>query len=559
MINWVSAVYPSIRLSVNPSISLYSVEMKTRTRLVSGAVIAYAISGCTGGTEPAVPASIAADVSVPTATAGLALATAPTFSVKDASGKTIGGVPITIAVTAGGGTLTNSPSATTSGSPTSVGSWTLGKVAGVNTVTVTVSGLSSIVINVTGVAGPPASIAMIGGNFQTSLAGTRAPATLTAQVRDQFGNGIAGSVVTFFVLTGGGSIIPNTITTDASGNAGGAVWTLGKSDTPQSASANGAGFSTGINATVSTAYNLEVRFFGPVPSPEAAGAFTIAAARLRAMIVGDVPDIDFATVNGGAGQDLSACGVSGVILHEPVDDIIVYATVPPIDGPGKILASAGPCIRRSNPFQTIVGVMRFDADDIAGLVSTGRLNDVVLHEMMHTLGFGTSWITNPQRSGGNLLIGGTTTDPRFIGPLATSACIAAGGSARACSGGVAVEGSPLGAGTADSHWREQSDISNGIPQGATFDAELMTGFVEAPGVPTPLSAMTIQSLADLGYVVNVNVADNFVVPAPLASRVTTGGLRPSIFSTAGADTWETLMQPVFEITPSGQIHRVIAQ
>jgi len=49
------------------------------------------------------------------------------------------------------------------------------------------------------------------------------------------------------------------------------------------------------------------------------------------------------------------------------------------------------------------------------------------------------------------------------------------------------------------------------------------------------------------------------VPAPLANRVTTGGLRATIFSTSGSDTWETLMPPVFEITPSGQVRRVIAQ
>jgi len=377
-------------------------------------------------------------------------------------------------------------------------------------------------------------------------------------VRDQFGNGVAGSIVTFLVTTGGGSINPSTVTTDASGNAGGAVWTLGKTDTPQSASANGAGFSTGINATIQTAFNVDVRFFGPQPSPEAAGAFTAAAARIRGMIVGELPDIDFSTVNGGAGQDLSGCGINGIILHELVDDIVIYATVTPIDGPGKILASAGQCLRRTSNFQTVVGVMRFDADDIAGLVSTGRLNDVVLHEMMHTLGFGTIWSIS-SRPGGPLLTGAGTTDPRFIGPLATAACVAAGGSARACSGGVAVEGQPLGPGTADSHWREQSDISNGISGGATFDAELMTGFVEAVGIPTPLSAMTIQSLADLGYTVNLNVADNFTVPAPLANRVTTGGLRATIFSTSGADTWETLMQPVFEITPSCQVRRVIAQ
>ena len=530
--------------------------MKTRTRLCSAVVIAFVIAGCSGGTEPAVPSSISADVSIATGTAGLPLASAPTFSVKDASGKTIGGVPITITVTAGGGTLANSPSTTSSGSPTSIGSWTLGKIAGVNTVTVTVANLSPILINITGVAGPAASIAIVGGNAQSAFAGARLPSTLTAQVRDQFGNGVAGSIVNFLVLTGGGTITPSNVTTDASGNAGGAVWTLGKSDVPQAASANGAGFSTGINATIATAYNIEVRFFGPSPSPEAANAFTAAAARIRAMVVGDIPDIT--SFNNGAGQDLSGCGISGVVLNEPVDDIIVYATVTPIDGPGKILASAGQCLRRTSNFLTVIGVMRFDADDIAGLVSTGRLNDVVLHEMMHTLGFGTIW-NSAARPGGLLLSGAGTADPRFLGPLATLQCGAAGGSARACSNGVAVEGSPLGAGTADSHWREQSDISNGIPQGATFDAELMTGFVEAPGVPTPLSAMTIQSLADLGYIVNLNVADLFTVPAPLASRGTTSGLRASIFSTNGADTWETLVKPVFEVAPTGQVHRVTAQ
>ena len=32
-----------------------------------------------------------------------------------------------------------------------------------------------------------------------------------------------------------------------------------------------------------------------------------------------------------------------------------------------------------------------DVDDLNGLVSTGRLNDVVVHEMMHVVGMGTRW------------------------------------------------------------------------------------------------------------------------------------------------------------------------
>jgi hypothetical protein len=523
--------------------------MRIRSLPVKAAAIIFAIFGCSGGTEPSVPSSVAAGSTTPSATAGLVLATAPTFSVKDANGKILGGVPVTVTVTAGGGTLANAATSTTSDSPTSIGTWTLGRVAGVNSVTVTVGSLAPLVITVTGVAGPPAAVAIVSGNSQTALAGTDLANPVTAQVRDQFGNGIAGSIVTFLVTAGGGVINPSTITTDQFGNANGAIWRLGKSDVPQTASANSAGFSTIASAIVTTAYNAEVRFFGPTPSPEAMGAFTAAAARIRAMVVGDVPDIDFTNSGGGAGQDLSGCGIPGVILHEIVDDVFIYATVVSIDGPGKILASAGPCFLRvgaggaPGTQHPVIGRMTFDADDIAGLVTSGRLNDVVLHEMMHVLGFGTIW-TRQARIGGVLLTGGGTDNPRYIGPLATAACAGAGGTGTACSSGVAVEGLPFGAGTADAHWRE-----------AIFDSEVMTGFVEPVGVATPLSAMTIQSFADEAYIVNAAVADPYIVPAPLASRQT----RSSVSLGGQAEAWETVLKPVYEVTRTGQVRKLITQ
>jgi hypothetical protein len=64
-------------------------------------------------------------------------------------------------------------------------------------------------------------------------------------------------------------------------------------------------------------------------------------------------------------------------------------------------------------------------------------------------------------------------------------------------------------GTADAHWRE-----------STFQSELMTGYVNRGGMP--LSAITVGSLADLGYVVNPFAADPFTVPGSVsASRNTT--------------------------------------
>ena len=99
-------------------------------------------SACRDATAPPKPAAIAPTVSTAIdGTAGLLLAAPPTFVVNDASGNPIGGVKVTIVVTGGGGTLLNPPTKTASNGATPVGTWTLGKTAGPNTVTVTVDGL----------------------------------------------------------------------------------------------------------------------------------------------------------------------------------------------------------------------------------------------------------------------------------------------------------------------------------------------------------------------------------------------------------------------------------
>ena len=507
----------------------------------TGICLLLVIPACKDGTAPPTPVAVEAATTVPSGTAGLVMASAPTFSVKDAGGNALGGIPVSVTVTGGGGSIANAPTSTSSGLATSVGTWTLGTVAGVNTLTVTVGSLPSLLMAVNGVAGPPASVALTGGTGQTALAGTSLPAPLSVQVSDQFGNGVAGSVVVFQVTGGGGSINPSTITTGATGIATGAMWQLGKSAVAQSALVSSGSLNATVTAAVSSDFNVDLRFFG-LPAPaEAAAGFVAAAVRIRASIVGDIPDIDFPTLTNNTGIDISGCGPSGVIVNEVVDDVIIYATVTPIDGVGKILASASPCFIRGSSRLTIIGVMRFDTDDIAGLISSGRLNDIILHEMMHVVGFGLIW-TDAVRPGGVLLTGAGTDNPRFIGPLAIAACNSAGGG-DACSTGVAVEGLPSGPGTADSHWRE-----------STFDAELMTGFAESPGIVTPLSRITIQSLADAGYVVNSSAADPYMIPGPLASRA----LRASI-STDGAQAWETLVQPLFEVTRGGAIRKVNTQ
>ncbi|HYN82536.1 MAG TPA: leishmanolysin-related zinc metalloendopeptidase [Gemmatimonadaceae bacterium] len=505
-------------------------------RIPAAILLAVLVAACSDSTAPPPPASIAPSVGALSGTAGLPLPTAPSFSVKDANGTILGGVPITIAVTGGGGTLVNAPTSTVAGVPTPVGTWTLGKVAGTNTLTVTVADLPPLVITINSVAGPAASLVAVSGDRQSGFAGAELPAPLSFQVHDQFGNGVPSTIVSFVVTGGGGTISPGSVVTDAAGMAGAAVWRLGKTAVPQTAIVSAGGLFTTLTSSVSTNFNVDVRFFGPTPSDEAASAFIEAGARIRATIVGDIPDVDIPLLRSGAGIDIGPCGVSGVIVNEVVDDVLIYASVAPIDGSGKVLASARVCVIRNQSRLATIGVMKFDVEDVNGLISTGRLSNIVLHEMLHVVGFGTIW-ADSRRPGGVLLSGGGTDNPRYTGPLAISACGVAGGTG-ACGGGVAVEGLPFTAGTADSHWRE-----------SIFESEVMTGFVEAEGIPMPFSAITVQSLADAGYSINPSAGDQYLVP--FSAALSAPGNQSRSASPADNGPWEIIGRPLFEIGPAG--------
>ncbi len=76
----------------------------------------------------------------------------------------------------------------------------------------------------------------------------------------------------------------------------------------------------------------------------------------------------------------------------------------------------------------------------------------------------------------------------------------------------------------------------------------MTAVLPAPGTPKLLSAMTVGSLADLGYQTNGNVADNYTIPSAVAAsymslRVT---LRPSL-----SDVREVVLKPRFTVARNG--------
>ena len=192
------------------------------------------------------------------------------------------------------------------------------------------------------------------------------------------------------------------------------------------------------------------------------------------MIIGDVPSV--------------------VVSGEVIDDLLIEAQGADIDGPGRVLGQAGPTNLRpasagASAFLPAKGIMSFDSADLAQMEADGTLVDVITHEMGHVVGIGTIWEDK------GLLTGAGTTDPRFSGTNAKKDYGILKGTGPTP---VPVENGG-GAGTRDSHWRE-----------SVFKNELMSGFIAAPN--NPLSKVTVASLKDLGYQVDMSAAEAFTLP-----------------------------------------------
>ena len=475
-------------------------------RIVLGTVVAT--FACKGGDATATinPASISGATTGFTGTVGAALAPAPTFTVLDASGKPLAGVPLSISVTSGGGTISGAPTTSTAGAM-SVGTWTLGQIAGPNVLTVAVSGLSPFTILATGTPDVPAGVIVASGNNQTAQAASLPTANVVFKVVDRFSNGVAGQSVTFAVTGGGGSIAnAGTVTTDASGQAVAPAWTMGKSTGAQSLKATSGTFSATASATVTSNYVIDVRFFGTPIDPSIQAAFFAAAARIQGYIVGAQTTVDLSA----SPLDVSPCGVTGVpALTEKVPGVIIFAQVSAIDGVGGILGSSGPCYVRTSNGLSLVGVMNFDVADFQALQQRNQLANVILHEMHHVVGFGTLWASKA------LVSGASSINTAFVGTNAVAGCQFHGGAAN-CVASVPLEACG-GAGTKDVHWREPTNCTvSGATESSSgfgFHTELMTGFISASDLVTPLSRMTIGSMADMGYQVNTLPYDQYTVSA----------------------------------------------
>ena len=208
-------------------------------------------------------------------------------------------------------------------------------------------------------------------------------------------------------------------------------------------------------------------------------ALQYVARRWMAVIVEDLRDYEF--TEGWSGT----CNGQWIEIApgERIDDLRIYVSA--YEGLG--LGFGGPNLLREETHLPVLGCMAFQLS-YADLLNTG------LHEVGHVLGFGTVWgelglIRDHSSDDPNV-------DTHFNGPLAIAAFDDAGGTGYT---GAKVPVKKMDG----AHWR-----------GSVLRGEVMT-----PWDGETLSAITVQSFADLGYGVDVSQADAYNLPGAAGKAV----------------------------------------
>jgi hypothetical protein len=206
----------------------------------------------------------------------------------------------------------------------------------------------------------------------------------------------------------------------------------------------------------STGYNITIEFKGTWTQAYY-DIFVAAAERLSDLIIGEIPDVTVYGTKGGP---------------KLVDDILITAELGRIDGLYGVLGQAGPTAVRTTGSLPATATMKFDIVDVNDMTLT-EFSYVVLHEMAHSLGFGSIWSRL-----------GLVENGLFTGPNAAAEYdwLASG-----TQNGIPVE-QDGGSGTAGSHWDDD-----------LFGNELMTGYID--NGPNYFTSMSAASFADLGYVI----------------------------------------------------------
>ena len=208
---------------------------------------------------------------------GAVLPQNPTVRVTDANGNGVAGAAVTFTVTKGGGQIdgVGSVTALTGSAGTAAVDWTLGALAGSNSLQATAVGLtgSPVTFAATGTAGAPTQIAANAGDNQSAVVGTTVPTPPSVIVRDQFNNPVNGVLVTFALATGGGGLTGVSEATNAAGIATVGSWKLGNAAGPNTLTATSTGLTgSPVTFTATGSAGVVVRVLVSPPGATIAGS-----------------------------------------------------------------------------------------------------------------------------------------------------------------------------------------------------------------------------------------------------------------------------------------------
>ena len=222
----------------------------TLTATAAGLPASPVTFSATGQTVVAPQFALATQPSA-SAASGVLFAQQPVIQLETSTGQPIhqAGVPVTAAVSSGGGTLAGTLTVATDANGTATFTdLSISGSVGTRTLEFSSPGIVTIVSNsvVLG-AGPAAAVTINDGDAQSVNAGSVLPTAPSVLVTDASGNPVQGVSVTFAVASGGGTLTGAVPSTDANGVARVGSWTLGPLSGPNTLTATVAGSGIGGN------------------------------------------------------------------------------------------------------------------------------------------------------------------------------------------------------------------------------------------------------------------------------------------------------------------------
>lgn len=463
------------------------------------------------------------------------------------SGAGLSGVAVAFEVTAGRGSVPSASAATDADGIASPGSWTMG-APGPQELRATVPGLNRVVFRATALAAPVAHLVAVEGDGQRAEIALPVRVAPRVRAEDEDGNPVAGTTVTFSASSDG-RVVPEEATTDSAGFAAVARWILGRTAgttytlTASATNADGTSATATFAAEATPAvYDIELEH---VTSSLLTGsqreAFEEAERFWERAITAN---LSWSTLRRSSlAECLARNGISGEVPGDRVvDDLLIYVEIKQIDGVGGVFGGAGPCQIRVGNSLPAVGVMFFDIADLDGMEASGHLDDTIVHEMAHVIGFGTLWehlglLQDPARTGRG-------ANTHFTGEAAKAAFDEIRGDNYADSDLVPVEHQG-GEGVWNGHWRE-----------LVFRSELMTPFPD-PG-PNPLSVVSIASFVDIGYPeVDYGVAHEYLLPPPQYAAEAGAGAAARTRRNPAGFGGEVLRPPLMVVDRDGNVVRYL--